>query len=119
MKKVLQFTVPGPLLAYRRPRDSNAKKAYKKYTQFKNLVLALAMEQGWKGRTEALMEFPVRLSVHVRWNKRPHSDWSNVFKAVEDGLFSQDRYVKPGQKSDFEWNAGVEEAIVTIEYESE
>lgn len=117
MKKVLQFTVPGPLLGYRRPKDKNAN--YKKYSQFKNFVLMLAMEVGWKGRIASLMEVPVRLSVLVRWKKKPHSDWSNIFKSIEDALFSQDRYVKPGSASDVEWHYKKEEAIVKIEYDSE
>jgi hypothetical protein len=110
----ISFKVPGKLLGYRRPGDKNAD--YKKYSEFKNLVLALAMERGWEGRAKALMECPIRLSVHVRWNKKPHSDWSNIFKSIEDALFSQDRYVKPGKRSDVEWNFGAEEAIVTIEW---
>jgi hypothetical protein len=104
-------------MGYRRPNDANAN--YKKYSEFKNAILFLAMEKGWRGRARATMEVPVKLSVVVRWKKKPHSDWSNIFKSCEDALFAQDRYVKPGQKSDCEWNAGVEEAIVTIEYDIE
>jgi hypothetical protein len=104
-------------MGYRRPKDANAN--YKKYSRFKNAVLLLAMEQGWKGRTAALMDCPVRLSVVVRWAKKPHSDWSNIFKSIEDAIFSQDRYVKPGPWSDVDWNAGKEEALVRIEYDSE
>lgn len=110
----ITFTVPGKLMGYRRPRDKDAN--YKKYTEFKNYVLLLAMESGWKGRIDSLMETPVRLSVLVRWNNNPRSDWSNIFKSIEDAIFSQDRYVKPGQKSDVEWNAKIEEAVVTLEF---
>lgn len=108
--------VPGKLMGYRRPRDKDAN--YKKYTAFKSLVLTLAMEKGWRGRTASLMEIPVRLSVLVRWKNNPRSDWSNIFKSIEDALFEQDRYVKPGKESDVEWNTmKVEEAVVTIEYD--
>lgn len=117
MKRALTFTVPGPLMGYRRPKDANSN--YKRYSRFKNAVLLLAMERGWRGRAAAIEEVPVRLSVVVRWRIKPRSDWSNIFKSIEDALFSQDRYVKPGQKNDCEWNAGAEEAIVMIEYDSE
>jgi hypothetical protein len=112
--KSISFVVPGPLLGYRRPRDANAN--YEKYSAFKRAVLLLAMEKGWRERADSLEEAPVRLSIVARWKKKPRSDWSNIFKAIEDALFRQDRYVKPGMKSDAEWHCGIEEAIVTIEW---
>lgn len=108
------FTVPGPLVGYRRPQDKPVKD-YKKYVQFKNRVLMEAMDMGWRGRMASIIEHPPRLSVLVRWEKNPRSDWSNIYKAIEDALFTQDRYVKPGQQQGKEWDCGIEEAIVVIE----
>lgn len=110
---VVTFTVPGPLWGYRRPRDKDSN--YKKYTEFKNFVLETAMRNNWAGRVDSLIDHPPRLSVHVKWKKNPRTDWSNIYKAVEDALFSQDRWVKPGNKSDYEWDCGKEEVIVIIE----
>lgn len=111
--KTITFTVPAKLYAYRRLRD---KGKYKPYSQYKEKVLLLAMEAGWKGRVSALKDPPVRLSVISRWNKNPRMDWSNCFKGIEDALFEQDHFVKPGQKSDNVWDYGKEEAIVILEF---
>ena len=110
----IRFTIEGPLVGYRRPQDKPIKD-YKKYVQFKNRVLMEAMDMGWRGRVASIIERPPRLSVLVRWVNNPRSDWSNIYKAIEDALFSQDRYVKPGGLQGKEWGCGVEEAIVVIE----
>ena len=98
-------------MGYRRPNDRGAN--YKKYTQYKNRVLLLAMEKGWHGRAVAVKDPEVYLSVFIKWKKAPRSDWSNIIKAVEDALFEQDRYVKPGRFG-MEWDTGVEEAMVSL-----
>jgi hypothetical protein len=87
---VIKFTVPGPLYAYRRIKD---KGSYKKYGEYKNRVLGLAMEAGWKGRADSVPEFPVKLSINVSWKKNPRIDASNVLKGIEDALFEQDRWI--------------------------
>lgn len=115
--KTLTFLVPGPLYGYRQttryslwlPRNA-------KYAQFKKNVLYLAMEVGWKGHVQALKEWPPLLSVAVRWRKGPRVDWKNIYGAIEDALFVEDRHVKPGAKSAVEWDTGIEEARVTLEY---
>lgn len=111
-----KFTVPGTLYGYRSStvRSLHLKKNVK-YSEFKNRVLALAMEAGWKCKAVALKDIPPYLSVHVRWRKDPRIDWKNVYGAIEDALFSEDRFVKPGRFSDVEWDCGVEEAIVVVE----
>ncbi len=113
MGKKITFTVPKKLYAYRRLRD---KGKYKPYSQYKERVLLLAMEAGWKGRLTALKDYPIRLSVIGHWNKNPRMDWSNLFKGVEDALFEQDQFVKPGRHSDHVWDFGKEEAIVILEF---
>lgn len=110
---VVKFTVPGPLLGYRRPKDKNAN--YDKYTAFKESVLFLALEANWATKAISVPEHPVFLSVHVNWKKGPRADWSNIFKAIEDSIFAQDRWVKPGNKQGVEWDTGKEEAIVIVE----
>ncbi len=109
----IRFVITGPLVGYRRPTDKGS--GYKRYTEFKNRVLMEAMDVGWRERATSLIDKPPRLSVMVRWKEKPHSDWSNIYKAIEDALFSQDRYVKPGSFQGKEWNCGVEEAVVIVE----
>jgi hypothetical protein len=127
----ITFKVDAPLFGYRsqtraglhkkhmeargvklRRRDSGAK-----YAMFKKEVLYTAMQAGFKGRVKALKEYPIYLSVIVRWNKGPRIDWANMYKGIEDALFEDDRYVRPGKHQDVIYDAGVEEAEVILEYE--
>jgi hypothetical protein len=109
----IEFTVPGPLFPYRRIRD---KGRYQPYAQYKNRVLSIAMEHGWKGRVASVKDWPVRLSVIARWKNNPRSDHSNIFKGIEDALFTQDRYVIIGSYCDELWDTKKpEEAIVILE----
>lgn len=115
--KAITFTVPGPLFGYRQTtRHSLWLPKNIKYGNFKKKVLLLAMEAGWACHAVALKEYEVRLSVIVRWKKEPRIDWKNVYGALEDACFSEDRYVKPGKQSDVFWDTGKpEEATVILE----
>jgi len=108
------FTVEGPLVGYQRPGDKGHR--YKRYTQYKNRVLLAAMEKGWRGRAVSLKENPPTLSIFVQWIRNPRIDFSNVLKGIEDSLFSQDRFVKPG-KFALAWDVGIEAVSVTVECE--
>lgn len=113
---MIKFTVPAPLLGYRSStRRSLYSKRNRKYAEFKRKVLALAMEAGWKCQTEAIKDVPPYLSVSVRWKKNPRVDWKNLYGAIEDALFYEDQFVKPGKHSDVEWDTKVEEALVIVE----
>lgn len=87
-----------------------------KYERYKKEVLYMAMAAGFKGRVTALYEHPIYLSVIVRWKKGPRIDWKNMYGGIEDALFEEDRFVKPGKHQDVVFFAGVEEAEVILEY---
>lgn len=91
------------------------KRAIDQRVAFKRKVLAAAMEEGWKGDFDgkgfrpcavALKTHPVRLSVKVYWPKGPRIDWKNCYGLIEDSLFGEDRFVKPGKRSDVIWDTG-------------
>lgn len=105
MNRTIQFTVDGPLLGGRSSRDRLYGKSGKDYAAFKRRVLALAMAAGWKGRAKALKSMPPKLSVYIHWLDNALLDWKNVYWAVEDALFSDDRHVIPGQYSGVSWSA--------------
>lgn len=107
---MIKFNVPGPLYAYRRIRD---KGGYKKYNEYKNRVLGLAMEAGWVGRTNSVSGFPAKLSVNVFWKKNPRIDASNVLKGIEDALFEQDRWILDVHVTMFP-NSEEETAVVEV-----
>lgn len=108
----MTFRIEGPLLGFRK----GLKESFDpKYQQFKNRVLGEAMVAGWNGKAISLQHVPPHLSVEVFWNKGPRLDWSNLYKAIEDALFEQDRFVKPGRHSDVVWDHGKEYCIVTVE----
>ena len=115
------FSVEGPLRGYRRPNDRGGARrvdgsrgvGYRDYALFKRAVLLLAMEQGFR-RTKTTRKAPAHLSVFVNWEAAARSDWSNVFKAVEDALFEQDRYVVPGAQNGAKWDTGSREAAFVV-----
>lgn len=109
--KVTKFVVHAPLLGYRRPKDKGAN--YEKYQAFKEKVRILAYQAALK--IESPQVVPIYLSVLVRWEKGPKSDWSNVYKSIEDALYSNDRWVRPGKHQGLETNTSAEEAIVIVE----
>ena len=85
-------------------------------TAYKEKVLIEAVEKGkWMADYDgkylrpsvvALKDRVVRLSVKPYWNKSPRIDWKNVYGLVEDALFAEDRFVKPGKRSDVAWDTG-------------
>ena len=107
---MIKFTITRPLYAYRRVKD---KGRYKPYQEYKNRVLGLAMEAGWRGRVDSVPEFPVKLSANVFWRKNPRMDASNFIKGVEDALFSQDRWILDLHVVMFP-NHGEESAVVEV-----
>lgn len=121
----IRFVIPGPLLGYRASISSRKNKdgtrsggaLDPKYRDYKQMVCYEAMAQGWKGRVASDRAWPVYLSVEVHWKEWARLDWSNCYKAVEDALFSNDRFVHPGRFSDFiQWKPE-EKAIVVIQVE--
>ena len=120
----ITFTIDGPLMGYRQTTKKSIfhpaeRERSKKYGQWKEKVLTLAIAAGARLRGMATMEDPPRLSVHVFWKGKPLVDWANVYKAVEDACWylpQGDRYVKPGRYSDVTWDSGREEAVVTVEF---
>lgn len=105
------------IMGYRRPKDANA--SYKKYTAFKHDVMALAMEAGFRPiLPDRNKSVEVRLSVFVAWAAHAKSDWSNIYKSVEDALFKHDRYVTPGPDCGAIWDQGGND-IVLVKVEVE
>lgn len=102
MKVKWRFAVDGPLLGYR----ASVRRAFDpKYKAFKEKVWALAFEAGVPFGIDP-KKSTVRLSVFAYWKKTPRIDWSNVYKAVEDSLFKQDRYIQPGPLNGWNMNSG-------------
>ena len=120
----ITFAIDGPLYGYRASTSKRTRKSDGKrvggafdpsYIAFKRLILLTAQTKGWKGHLISLPDWIIRLSVFVYWSKQCRLDWSNAYKAVEDALFSQDRYVHPGGLSGFLQNSGPERMVVTLE----
>jgi len=82
------FKVDGPLLGYR----ASAKAAFDpRYSGYKKLVRYLANTAGIPnelGDAEA-----AEVYIRVYWAKKARIDLSNVLKAIEDGMFTQDRRI--------------------------
>lgn len=49
--------------------------------------------------------FPPKLSVFAHWKTAPLLDWKNLYGAIEDALFENDRCVIPGRYNGAEWDA--------------
>lgn len=115
---VYVFKVEIPLMGYRRPKDANSN--YRKYTRYKRDVMLLAMEAGFRAFEPARVGRRVSLAVAVYWDKHAKSDWSNIYKGIEDALFKCDRYVEPGRGNVVKWdnNNGRDVAVVRIEVEA-
>lgn len=97
------FTIPGPLMGYRRPRDHGSN--YSQYVRYKDKVRAYARVAGLETEDPQREDaFRWLLSVNVFWRGAARSDWSNVYKAIEDSLFGFDRYVVPGSRSGLLWD---------------
>lgn len=82
------FRVEGPLYGY---RASAARAFDPKYANFKRLVRLLANVEGVP--SELGPQDDAELFLHVYWTKKARIDTSNILKALEDGLFKQDRRV--------------------------
>ena len=101
------------VMRYGQPQNQVVRVNAREYTQFKNSVLALAMEQGFRQFTPTI-DRPAWLSVVPYWTEGPRIDWKNVYGAVEDGLFPEDRCVIPGAFSDVKWGTGSPECAMVI-----
>lgn len=109
-----RFTVEGPLKGYR----ASIRAAFDpKYRQFKDRVSALALEAGFIASRFDPEEVEVYLSVFAYWKRRPRIDWKNLYGAVEDAVWNQDRWIRPGPINGFNVNSGrpSEVAEVVIE----
>lgn len=111
------FTIYGRVLGYRRPRDKPSKHIkYKDYIAYKEMVRVLARQSGFTMSGDGPQRKGVRytLSVKVYWGGPAISDWSNVYKAIEDALFKADRYVIPASSQGLEWDTGFDDRV-TVE----
>ena len=120
------FVVDIPLKGYQRPRDHSGKgryqrkdgtfsPGYREYSLWKADVFLLAMSAGYRKLTPTHKR-PARLGLFISWKGRPRIDWPNVYKAVEDSLFDQDRYVVPASTCGMKWDTGAPTvALVQIE----
>lgn len=106
---IFRFTIDSPLYGY---RASVAAAHAPEYSAFKAKVRWLANS----ARVPHAI-FPgddVRVRVVIFWNKAARIDGKNVYAAIEDGLFKQDRGMASGSWVRFE-NIGREEARVLVE----
>lgn len=115
MKVKWRFAVDGPLFAYRAGKGSKKRTWGKRgnlgiydprYKAFKDKVGWLAVQAGVPVGKIDPKESHVKLSVFIYWKNLPRFDWSNGYKAVEDALFEQDRYVQPGGMNGFNYSSG-------------
>lgn len=82
------FTVPGPIKGYRKDVRYSHSHEYK---AFKTLVRAQANLAGVPDQLNP--DGIYSICTEFYWPKRPRIDISNAHKAIEDGLFTQDRAV--------------------------
>lgn len=112
-----RFNVNGPLHSFRKstiPIGRGIRVNDRDYRDFKNKVLVLAMEKGFRKRGTTKLT-PAKLSVCIFWKDGARKDWANVYKAVEDALFFQDRYVIPGSQNSVFFGSPTECAEVVVE----
>jgi hypothetical protein len=110
--KPVTFEIPAPLYGYRASLRRALEPAY---IAFKDKVRLLAnaarvppaIPKG--GRAE--------LFVQIFWKREARIDGKNVYAAVEDGLFTQDRKVMDGRFRYQEHAASEEYVLVTVRVE--
>ena len=102
------FKIDAPLLGY---RASVARAFDPRYTSYKKIVRVLADVAGVP--YELQKTDSAEVWVRVFWAKKARVDLSNILKAVEDGLFKQDRQVV-AIHAKAEVNAGMEYAEVDV-----
>ena len=103
---IYQFRVEGQLLGYR----ASIKAAHDpRYKAFKQAVRLVANTAGVPSHCPK----DVSIKVEVFWKKTARIDLSNVQKAVEDALWSQDRYIGHTEATRTE-HYGSELADVTV-----
>lgn len=88
-------------------------KMAKVYTAFKERVRLMANLAGVPADIPA--DTAATLCIAIAWRKRARIDTSNILKAVEDGLFKQDRGVEKIVCDRFE-HMGTEEASIIISF---
>lgn len=105
---IYRFEIDSPLLGYRASVEGHtpAYAAFKDKVRFLANVarVPLSIEEG----------VDVRILVMIYWKKAARIDGKNVYAAIEDGLFKQDRKVAAGLWSRLE-EQGREYATVHIE----
>lgn len=103
------FHIEGPLLGYR----ASVKRAHDpKYKAFKQEVRLIANTAGVPD--EIPKQGKAYLQVDIFWKRKPRIDGANVYKAIEDALFVQDRRVFYGHFM-VEEDRGFEGARVTVD----
>lgn len=107
-----QVIVGEPLVGFVVHAAPWTKKA-KAYVAFKQRVRVLANVAGVPSDIPA--ECSATLHVAIAWRKRARIDSSNILKALEDGLFKQDRGVEKIVCDRFE-HTGKEEVSVIISF---
>ncbi len=107
------FKIEGPLLGYR----ASVRRAFDpKYKAFKRAIRAIANTAGVPD--ELRSSDHAEVFVKVFWKRKARIDGSNVYKAVEDGLWAQDRGVVAGHFVRFA-DSGEEYAEVEVTVERE
>jgi hypothetical protein len=105
---VKSFEISGPLHGYR----AGLNRVFDpKYKRFKEMIRLVANTKGVP--SEITPGTRVGIIVDIYWKKKARIDGSNIFKAVEDAIFSQDRGLGFGSWSMTE-NAGGEFIEVTV-----
>jgi len=106
--KIWTFTVPGPLWGYRQGRREAFRPAR---VVFKRDVRLNANIQGVPG--SAMVGDEVFLDVRIYWKRKARIDGVNIYKLLEDGLWTQDRGVAGGIWIRY-LNQEREEVVVTV-----
>jgi len=107
----LTFTIPGPLMGYRKDVAYSHGSKYKGY---KEAVRLYALGAGL-ARLKVPPGARARLSVSINWRAKPRIDWDNVVKAISDALWAQDRDTDPGM-FEVRRNMGAEYARVVVDW---
>ena len=115
----MTITIPGPLRSYHEIRSTGRRgkggpqwarpSEYKAYQQAIRLLANVA-----RIPDDIPSNSYARCQVEIWWTKRARLDISNVWKAIEDGLFGQDRRVQEVHLKMRENTGRPERADVTV-----
>lgn len=101
MKRDYEFVVEGPLTGFIATYARSWSKLAKRYVEQKRRVRILA---NVAGIPDVLgHDDNAKISLELFWKKRARVDSVNVYKWLEDSIFSKDRRVLQGQFTAFEF----------------